>query len=104
MPEGPIRQTILSLVHDAAWAGHVGVTKTLCNLKALFWWQSMKTDVRHYVANCDACQRNKHSNQKPAGLLQSLTIPGWRWESVSMDFIVKLPRTANGYDAILVFV
>jgi hypothetical protein len=104
VPEGPIRQTILSLVHDAAWAGHVGVTKTLCNLKALFWWQSMKTDVRHYVANCDACQRNKHSNQKPAGLLQSLTIPGWRWESVSMDFIVKLPRTANGYDAILVFV
>jgi hypothetical protein len=91
-------------MHDAAWAGHVGVTKTLAHMRALFFWQSMKTDVRHHVANCDACQRNKHSNQKPAGMLQSLTVPGWRWESVSMDFVVKLPETPRGYDSILVLV
>jgi hypothetical protein len=104
VPVGPIREKIMSLMHDASWAGHVGITKTLTSVKALFYWQSMRTDVRHYVANCDACQRNKASNMKPAGLCQPLTIPGWRWESVSMDHIVKLPRTANGHDAICVFV
>ena len=38
------------------------------------------------------------------GKLQPLSIPGRRWESVSMDLIVKLPTTADGHDSILVFV
>jgi hypothetical protein len=104
VPAGPIREVILSQMHDAAWSGHVGFTKTLENVRRLFWWQSLRTDVRDYVANCDACQRNKASNQKPAGLLNPLSVPGWRWESVSMDHITKLPKTAKGYDSICVFV
>jgi hypothetical protein len=38
------------------------------------------------------------------GKLQPLSIPRRRWESVSMDLIVKLPTTADGHDSILVFV
>ncbi len=37
-------------------------------------------------------------------MLQPLPVPARRWGSVSTDFITGLPRTANGYDAILVFV
>ena len=53
---------------------------------------------------CFECQRNKTSNQKPAGLLQPLPTPTEPWASVSMDFITQLPATVSGYDAIVVFV
>jgi hypothetical protein len=41
---------------------------------------------------------------KTAGPLQSLPIPTWKWENISMDFIVGLPRTAKGFDSIWVIV
>jgi hypothetical protein len=36
--------------------------------------------------------------------LQPLKIPQWKWEEISMDFIVELPTTPSGYDSILVIV
>ena len=50
------------------------------------------------------CQRNKGTNQSPAGLLQPLDIPGRRWEQITMDFIVQLPLTRQKHDAIVVFI
>ena len=44
------------------------------------------------------------SNQRPAGLLQPLEVPGQRWERISMDFVTHLPKTRYGYDALLVMV
>jgi hypothetical protein len=41
---------------------------------------------------------------KTAGPLQSLPIPTWKWEDISMDFIVGLPKTAKGYDSIWVII
>ncbi|KAJ9508243.1 hypothetical protein QJQ45_011749 [Haematococcus lacustris] len=64
----------------------------------------MRADVRYYVSTCDACQCDMASNLKPGGLLNPLSIPDYRWESVSMDFITKLPSGSHGYDAICVFV
>jgi hypothetical protein len=56
------------------------------------------------VFGCLVCQRNKAQTIKKAGLLQPLSIPSFKWESVSMDFITQLPVTKSGHDAIVVFV
>jgi IS30 family transposase len=64
----------------------------------------MKKDVAAHVALCDVCQRVKAENQRPAGLLQPLQVPEWKWEEIGMDFIVGLPRTCDGYDSIWVIV
>jgi hypothetical protein len=42
--------------------------------------------------------------QHPAGFLQPLPIPEWKWEVVTMDFITKLPRTNKQHDSIMVVV
>jgi hypothetical protein len=57
-----------------------------------------------YVSLCDTYQRVKAEHQRPAGLLQPLKIPEWKWEEIRMDFIVGLPRTQAGYDSIWVIV
>ncbi|KAJ9516458.1 hypothetical protein QJQ45_011193 [Haematococcus lacustris] len=99
-----LREHILHEMHDAAYAGHVGMTKTLERVTRVFWWNTVRADVRDYVGTCDACQRDKSSNSKPGGLLRPLTVPGYRWEHVSMDLVTKLPTGTHGYDAICVIV
>jgi hypothetical protein len=64
----------------------------------------MKRDVTEYIALCDTCQRVEAEHQRPAGLLQSLKIPEWKWEVIGMDFIVRLPHTQVGYDSIWIIV
>nr|CAE04199.2 OSJNBa0011E07.8 [Oryza sativa Japonica Group] len=69
-----------------------------------YWWPNMKRDVAEYVALCDVCQKVKAEHQRPAGLLQPLRIPEWKWDEIGMDFIVGLPKTSTGYDSIWVIV
>ena len=64
----------------------------------------MKADIACFVAHCDTCQRIKAEHQKPAGLLQPLPIPVWKWDEIGMDFVVGLPRTQKGHDSIWVIV
>jgi hypothetical protein len=101
---GDLRKTILREAHDSAYSIHPGSTKMYKDLKQRYWWYGMKRDVAAHVALCDMCHRVKAEHQKPAGLLQPLKVPEWKWEEISMDFIVGLPRTPAGYDSIWVIV
>lgn len=104
IPQGPIRTQVLHDHHDSPISGHQGIERTHEALHRLFYWPRMNGMVRDYVKSCDSCQRIKASQQVPAGLLQPLPSPGRPWEQVSMDFIVQLPKTRGGNDAIVVFV
>ena len=64
----------------------------------------MKADIAQFVAHCDICQRVKAEHQKPAGLLQPLLIPVWKWDEIVMYFVVGLPRIQKGNDSIWVIV
>jgi hypothetical protein len=64
----------------------------------------MKREIAFYIAQCDARQRVKAEHQRPAGLLQPLKVPMWKWEEVGMDFITGLPRSNRGHDSVWVIV
>jgi hypothetical protein len=103
-PEPELRTTILKTNHDCNACGHFGMDKTEELISRTFFWQDLQQDVRHYVRSCDKCQQNKPSNRRPGGLLQPLPVPQKRWEQITMDLIVGLPKTARGNSGIAVFV
>ncbi|KAL0307679.1 UNVERIFIED_CONTAM: Transposon Tf2-11 polyprotein [Sesamum angustifolium] len=46
------------------------------------------------------CTLVKAEHQAPTGKLRPLSIPEWKWEKITMDFVVGLPRTLRKHDAI----
>ncbi|WVZ81777.1 hypothetical protein U9M48_029119 [Paspalum notatum var. saurae] len=99
-----IRDSIMTEAHCTKYSIHPGSTKMYQDLKKLFWWRRMKRDIAEFVARCDVCNRVKAEKQRPAGLLKPLEIPMWKWEKITMDFIVGLPRSPKGNDSIWVIV
>jgi hypothetical protein len=94
-----VRQQILDEAHLSRYSIHPGSTKMYHDLKQHYWWTKMKIEIARYVARCDTYRRVKAIHMKTAGPLQSLPILTWKWEDISMDFIVGLPRTAKGFDS-----
>ena len=99
-----LRNQILGEAHSSKLSIHLGSSKIYQDLKTHFWWTKMKKEIAAYVAKCDNCCRVKAVHLKLAGVLQPLSILGWKWEEVSIDFIVRLPPTHKNFDSIWVIV
>ena len=105
IPDGSnLREQCISAVHDHPMGGHYGVARTRAKVKEVFHWQGIDRDVERYVHQCDSCLRVKAPRRKKQGELHPLSIPERRWESVSVDLITDLPKTAKGFDTIVVVV
>ena len=97
----PLR--ILRYKHDHVLSGHMGQNKTIELIRREYVWPGLRTFVKDYCKSCTTCMRSKPQRHRPYGLLKQLPIPERPWNSISMDFIEKLPNSA-GYDSILVIV
>jgi hypothetical protein len=99
-----LRKQIMDEAHLSKFSIHPGSTKMYQDLKQSFWWTRMRREIAKYVSECDICQRVKASHLKTAGILQPLPISSWKWEDISMDFIIGLPNTSQRHDSIWVIV
>jgi hypothetical protein len=61
-------------------------------------------DIAKYVVSCGICQKVKAEHKRSARLLKHLEISEWKWENIAMDFVVDLPRSPRGKDAIWVVI
>ena len=51
-----LKEEIMGEVHGSAYTVHPGGTKMYHDLKKNLWWNGMKRDITHYVAQCFVCQ------------------------------------------------
>jgi hypothetical protein len=102
--DAEIHQQILDEAHLSRYSIHPRSNKMYQDLKQHYWWTKMKIEIARYVAKYDTCRQVKAVHMKATGLLQSLSIPTWKWKDISMDFVVGLPKTSKGYDSIWVIV
>ncbi|KAL4011098.1 hypothetical protein IC575_028145 [Cucumis melo] len=102
--DSAVKTELLTEAHSSPFTMHSRSTKMYQDLRCFYWWRNMKREVADFVSRCLVCQQVKTPRQRAAGLLQPLSVPGWKWESVSMDFITGLLRTLKGYTVIWVVV
>nr|KYP67678.1 Retrotransposable element Tf2 [Cajanus cajan] len=102
--DAELKRVVLEEGHKSRLSIHPGMTKMYQDLKKTFWWSGMKREIAEYVAACLTCQKAKVEHQKPSGLMQQIEILEWKWDSITMDFIMGLPRSARNSDAIWVIV
>jgi hypothetical protein len=103
VPGSALKAKILHACYNSLVARHQGISKTYRQVRERFAWKCLKEYVMKDVKECTTCQENKDENTHPARLLQLLPIPEHKWESISMDFIIGLPR-AQGKDFIFMVV
>ncbi|GJT19866.1 putative reverse transcriptase domain-containing protein [Tanacetum coccineum] len=60
----------------------------------------MKPNIATYVSKYLTCAKVKAEHQRPLGLLVQPDIPQWKWDNITMDFVMKLPKSSQGYDTI----
>ena len=90
----------MSQHHDTRVAGHTGWWKTLELVACNYWWPQMSHYIGQYVKTCDLCLRTKVQHQPPIRELAPLPVPEFHWDTISINFIVKLPES-HSYDAVM---
>ena len=103
IPESSLRILLLKESHGGGLMGHFGRDKTYAMLSTHYYWPRMKQDVERLVQRCMTFLQAK-SKSNPFGLYTPLPIPNVPWSDISMDFVLGLPRSKHGHDAIFVVV
>jgi hypothetical protein len=99
-----LKRFIMDELHKRPYTGHPGYQKMITAIRKQFYWPGLKKDIANYLDKCLECQQVKVEHRHLVGLLQPLPIPEWKWETISMDFIIGLPKSTKKNDSIMVVV
>ncbi|GJT36065.1 putative reverse transcriptase domain-containing protein [Tanacetum coccineum] len=97
---GDLRIVIMHESHKSKYSIHPGSEKMYQDMKKLYWWPNMKANITTYVSKCLTCAKVNAEYQRPSGLFVQPDISQWKWDNITMDFVTKLPKSSQGYDAI----
>nr|GEV61361.1 reverse transcriptase domain-containing protein [Tanacetum cinerariifolium] len=97
-----LRDLIMRESYKSKYSIHPGSDKMYQDIRKLYWWPNMKAIIAEYVGKCLTCTRVKAECQKPSSLLVQTEIPTWKWEKITMDFVMKHPKTSSEHDTIWV--
>ena len=104
VPEaGNLRLQVLQYKHDHILSRHFSQSKILSIIHHEYTWPGLRTFINNFCKSCTTCMRSKSQRYKLYGFLKQLPVPKQPWNSISMDFIEKLPWS-SGYTAILMVV
>lgn len=98
IPEACI-EDVCKAAHDNR--AHVGAKRAYCFLrKTCFFWK-MRLSLASYVSACPECRKAKPKRAPPYGDLTPIDVPRVPLSTLCLDFMVALPTSIQGHDAVL---
>lgn len=95
------RKDVLRECHDAPTSAHLGVYKTNCRVRQLYYWPKMRTYIKSYVKHCRVCAAQKSSNTARPGFMGQQKQVSYPWQVISVDVWGPLPRSTRGFSYLL---
>lgn len=85
-------------IHDRS--GHQGFECCMAGLKHFTVHKGARL-LRQYIKHCPHCQQNQTRHHLPYGTLQPILSPAVPYHTITLDFVLGLPRLPNGNDCVL---
>ena len=95
------RAAVISALHDSAWDGHLGASRTIVKCSNRFYWPSMRTDVIVYCRSCLSCQKVKPPKQYNVAPLVPIKAE-FPMDIVAFDLVGPLKETPRGNKYVLI--
>jgi len=98
------RRLALQLAHDSILANHMSNKKTLHRLASVFFWPTMKKEVRLYCKNCRNCQlirkQTKFDNTTIKPVIRNESL----FHTLSTDIFGPIPKSSSGHQYVLLMI
>jgi len=110
-----VKQTLLTdeeliqVCHNDRASEHLEVKRTEDLVQRRYNISDLRDQITEYIVRCNSCRRNKIQRDKRYDRVTQLNTLNASWESVTMNFITKLPMSKNSawgvkFDSILTIV
>jgi len=98
-----LRAELIDFVHSGLTGNHVGIAKTMHQLKRRAWWLGLKGDVRRQLKRCPRCSRYDRGALPRQVPLQPTRV-GAVFDRLSIDLTGPHPKSRRGHVYILTVV
>ena len=97
-----VPESCVSIFLEVAHSGsHVGLAKSFEIISRQWYIRNLTKHLRDYIRHCPQCQLYQTPRHLPHGSLQPILTPPVPYHTLTIDFILTLPKSAKGYDCIL---
>ena len=88
--------------HGGKFAGHFAECKVYSTLRKMYWWKTMKADIRRYCHACLTCATRNGTGRAIRPKLQPIPVLGGPFHRLGVDML-QLPLSYDGNQYAIVF-
>ena len=97
VPDNAVKQ-FFEIAHSS---DHIGFAKMFEVLSKQWYIHGLARQLRNYLRHCPQCQLYQTRRHLPHGSLQPIITPPMPFHTLTIDFILALPKSRKGYDCML---
>lgn len=94
-----LEQKIFELAHDKH--SHGGFQRTYERIVEAYYMRHLTRRLKRYILHCPECQVNQTKRHAPYGSLRPILTPPLALHTITIDFILALPRLKNGFNVMM---